>query len=122
MHFLTKSYIITIQISFWHLFVRKTVFRKIDFSLYFKILLGQWEWVILDIPYGLFGVFSPILPLKNPYSPTSLHCSLSKYLTAQDTRGTPTLPKHNRILTRLGILLQPRSTIKVDKGFFCQLY
>ena len=34
---------------------------KIDFPLYFKILHGQWEGVILEIPYGLFRVFSTFL-------------------------------------------------------------
>ena len=50
---------------------------------------------------------------------TALHQSLSKYLTAQDTRGTPTITKHNRTLARLGNLLyiQPRSTIKVNRAF-----
>ena len=45
----------------------------------------------------------------------ALNRSLSKYLTAQDTRGTPTLTKENRTLARLGSLLflRPRSTIKV---------
>ena len=32
---------------------------KMDFSLYFKMFLGQWEGVILEIPYGSFKVFSP---------------------------------------------------------------
>ena len=43
---------------------------------------------------------------------TALHQSLSKYLTAQDTLGTPTLIKYNRTLVRLGNLLslQPQST------------
>ena len=47
---------------------------------------------------------------------TALNQGLSKYLTAQDTCGTPTLTKHNRTLARLGNLLslQPRSTIKVN--------
>ena len=39
---------------------------------------------------------------------TALHRSLSKYLTAQDTRGTPTLTKHNRTLAMLGNLLYLR--------------
>ena len=30
-----------------------------DFPLYFQRLLGPWEWVILEIPYGLLRVFSP---------------------------------------------------------------
>ena len=58
-------------------------------------------------------------------SSTALHQSLSKYLTAQDTRGTPTLTEHNRALARLGNLLyvQPRSTIKVNCFFFfCPSY
>ena len=33
-----------------------------DFTLYFQILLGQWQRVILEIPYGGFSVFSPFLP------------------------------------------------------------
>ena len=37
--------------------------------------------------------------------PTSMLWSLSKYLTAPDTRGTPTLTKHNRTLARHGYLL-----------------
>ena len=55
---------------------------------------------------------------------TTLHRSLFKYLTAQDTCGTPTLTKNNRTLARLGNLLclQPRSTIKVSGFFFCPLY
>ena len=45
---------------------------------------------------------------------TALHWGLSKYLTAQDTRDTPTTTKHNKTLVRLCYLLslQPRSTIK----------
>ena len=45
---------------------------------------------------------------------TALHQSLSKYLTAQDTRDTPTITKQKRTLVWLGNLLylQPRSTIK----------
>ena len=55
-----------------------------------------------------------------PHS-TALHRGLSKYLTAQDTRDTPTITKHNRTLVRLGNLLslQPRSTIKLYWVFFC---
>ena len=30
-----------------------------DFPLYFQIRLGQWEGLILEIPYGVFRVFSP---------------------------------------------------------------
>ena len=50
---------------------------------------------------------------------TALHRGLAKYLTAQDTRGTPTPTKHNRALVRLGNLLslQPGSTIKVKRFF-----
>ena len=50
---------------------------------------------------------------------TAFHRSLSEYLTAQDTPGTPTLTKHNRALARLGNLLylQPPSTIKVNWVF-----
>ena len=36
-----------------------------DFPLYFQILLGQWQGVILEIPYGCFRVFSPFLPNKH---------------------------------------------------------
>ena len=36
-----------------------------DFPLYFQILLGQWQGVILKIPYGCFVVFSPFLPNKH---------------------------------------------------------
>ena len=36
-----------------------------DFPFYFQILLGQWQGVISDIPYGLFRIFSPFLPTKN---------------------------------------------------------
>ena len=36
---------------------------------------------------------------------TDVHRSLSKYLTAQDTRGTPILTNHSRTLTRLGKIL-----------------
>ena len=36
-----------------------------DFPLYFQILLGQWEGVILEIQYGLFRVFSQFLPKKS---------------------------------------------------------
>ena len=54
---------------------------------------------------------------------TDLHWGLSKYLTAQDTRGTPTLTKHSRTLARLGYLisLQQQSTIKVNCFFFMSL-
>ena len=47
---------------------------------------------------------------------TALHQNLFKYLTAQDTCGTPTLIKHNRTLARLGDLLylQPQSTITIS--------
>ena len=50
---------------------------------------------------------------------TALHRSLSKYLTAQDTRGTPTLTKRKRILARFGNLLylQPRFIINVNCFF-----
>ena len=53
---------------------------------------------------------------------TALNQSLSKCLTAQDTRGILTLTEHNRTLARLGYLLylQRRSSIKV-KGFFLSL-
>ena len=52
---------------------------------------------------------------------TALHRGLSKYLTAQDTRGTPTLTKQNRTPARIGNLLslQPGSTLKVERVFFC---
>ena len=55
---------------------------------------------------------------------TVLHRGFSKYLTAQDTRGKPTLTKHNITVARLTSLLslQPRSTIKVDRIFFCPSY
>ena len=48
---------------------------------------------------------------------TALHQNLFKYLTAQDTSGTPTLIKNNRILARPGnqCYLQPRSKIKVNR-------
>ena len=36
-----------------------------DFPLYFQILLGKWQGVILEIPYGCFRVFSPFLPNKH---------------------------------------------------------
>ena len=36
-----------------------------DFPLYFQILLGQWEGVILEIHYELFRVFSLFLPKKS---------------------------------------------------------
>ena len=51
---------------------------------------------------------------------TALHQGLSKYLTAQDTLGIPTLTKHNRTLARLGYLLslQARSTLKINWFFF----
>ena len=54
---------------------------------------------------------------------TALYRGLSKYLTAQDTRGTPTLTKYNRTLTMLGKLLslQPQSTIPVIEDFFLAL-
>ena len=45
-------------------------------------------------------------------STTSFRQGLSKNLTAQDTRATPTLTKHNRTLGYL-LSLKPRSTIKV---------
>ena len=50
---------------------------------------------------------------------TALHQSLSKYLTAQDTRGTPTQTKHNRTLARLGNLLYLQSwyTLKMNRFF-----
>ena len=35
-----------------------------DIPLYFQILLGQWEAVILGIQYEGFRVFSPFLALK----------------------------------------------------------
>ena len=38
--------------------------QKMDFPLYFQILLGQWQGVILEIPYRCFRVFSPFLPNK----------------------------------------------------------
>ena len=37
-----------------------------DFLLYFQILLGKWEGVILEIQHELFRVVSPFLPLKTP--------------------------------------------------------
>ena len=51
---------------------------------------------------------------------TDVHRRLSKYLTAQDTRGTPILTNHNRTLTRLGniLYLKSWSTIKVKRFFF----
>ena len=39
--------------------------QKVDFPLYFQILLGQWPGVILEIPYGCFQVSSPFLPDKH---------------------------------------------------------
>ena len=36
-----------------------------DFLLYFQILLGQWQGVILKITYGCFRVISPFLPNKH---------------------------------------------------------
>ena len=36
-----------------------------EFPLYFQIFLGQWQGVILEIPYGLFRVVSPCLPNKH---------------------------------------------------------
>ena len=42
------------------------------FPLYFQILLGQWEGVDLEIPYGLFRVFSNLLSKKTP--PDFLNC------------------------------------------------
>ena len=40
--------------------------HKMDFPLYFQIWPGQWEGVILEIPYGVFRVFSPSnLPPSN---------------------------------------------------------
>ena len=36
-----------------------------DFPLYFQILLGQWEGVILEILYGLFRDFSSLFLRKN---------------------------------------------------------
>ena len=48
---------------------------------------------------------------------------LSKYLTAQDHRGTPTLSRPNRTLISLGNLLalQPWSTINVSRVFVLSL-
>ena len=46
------------------IFVRKIALQKIDFLLNLKILLDQWEGVILEIPYGLFRVFSQYLEKK----------------------------------------------------------
>ena len=40
-----------------------------DFPLYFKIMLGQWEGVILDMQYGLFRVFSQFLPKLDGVGP-----------------------------------------------------
>ena len=69
------------------------------------------KWIILCPLYNLLILLS--------HRGTALHRIFSKYMTAQDTRGTPTLTKHNITLARLGNLLylQPRSTIKVN-GFF----
>ena len=57
---------------------------------------------------------------------TALNRSLSKYPIAQDTRGKPTITKHNRTFARLINLLylQPWSTIKVNRFFssFFPLY
>jgi hypothetical protein len=46
----------------------RSVFKKVkkkDLTLYFQILLGKWEGVILEIYYVLFRVFSPFLPKKS---------------------------------------------------------
>ena len=50
---------------FWERFDYHRILSTIDFPLYFKILLGQWERVILKIPYMLFKVFSQFLPKKS---------------------------------------------------------
>ena len=43
--FLNKSYNITFKKKFKS-FVRKMAYEKIDFQLYFNILLGKWEGII----------------------------------------------------------------------------
>ena len=55
---------------------------------------------------------------KKQYQYTALHRSLSKYLTAQDTCGTPTLTKNNRILARLGNLLYLQSWYMIKVNSF----
>ena len=67
-----------------------------------------------------FFVYYKNLRISMAIKATALHRGLSKYLTAQDTHGTPTLTKHNRSLARLGYLLslKPWSTIKVYWVYF----
>ena len=62
--FLKKYYIITVQRN-WSIAINISKSQNMDFPLYFQIRLDQWEGVILEIPYGLFGVFSPFLHDKH---------------------------------------------------------
>ena len=60
--FLKRDYIITNLKKKYRGFDQ---YRKMDFPLYFKILLGQWELVILEIQYELLRVFSLFLSKKS---------------------------------------------------------
>ena len=46
---------------------------------------------------------------------TALHLGLSKYLTAQDARSTPTLTKYDRTVSRLANLLSLRPRLKIKQ-------
>ena len=100
------------QCNFWIIQETEYLFKPDFFCNTFTIFSSS-QWYIIQQGH-------PSTPLKS----TVLHQSLSKYLTAQDTRGTPTLTKHNRNLARLRDLLSlpPQSTtIKVNRVFFLSL-
>ena len=54
--------------------------------------------------------------VTGPVPGTALHQSLSKYLTAQDTRGTPALTKQIKTLARLGIKSTLHLTTVINKS------
>ena len=72
---------------------------------------------LLNPPQRTVGWFAKKYFLSPLYS-TALHRSLSKYMTAQYTHGTPTLTKHRRTPAWLGNLLYLQPHNKSKLGFF----
>ena len=79
----------------------------------------QWGDSVRSAPWNNLSFIYSITSLVGS---TAFHQGLSKYLTAQETRGTPTLTKHKPTLARLGNLLSLKKWSTKIVSFFPLVY
>ena len=90
--------------------------------MYFHILLGQWEGVILEIQYGLLRVFSPVSPKKSRQGGKIFIFKLypSKLIPYFLFNKNLNHPPKIQILTNVKTS-PPQESIKIDDDVFVQI-